>query len=77
MPRYSSSQGSGRGVNAVIENMVTWMWGNNRSVDLKFMDSLRTGSTNDIEKAAYETVFGAAQKAGSMPKDVVGTMIYD
>ena len=57
--------------------MVTWMWGNNRNVGLKFIDSLRTGPITDIEKAVYETVFGAAQKAGSMPKDVVGTMIYD
>lgn len=32
---------------------------------------------SDIEKAVCETVFGTAQKAGSLPKDVIGPMTYD
>jgi len=32
---------------------------------------------SDIEKTAYGTVFGTAQKVGSLPKDVIGPLTYD
>jgi hypothetical protein len=61
MPRHSQSLGSVRGVNVVIESVVTWMWGNNwkcRPEVNKFMKNWAYHS--DIGKAAYDTVFGTA-----------------
>jgi hypothetical protein len=54
------------------------MWGNNwkcRPEVNKFMKNW--AYLPDIGKAAYDTMFGTAQKAGSLFKDVIGTVTYD